>query len=293
MVAGRRALAAGTVGAVTALGLAAAVPSPALAGSNNVTATKGSDPTVLTGNQYECTLTSPQMTVNDGSEHGNVKLYTAPGANRFDVNVGGTRGYWNDAYLVEGNNPDGYSSEQCDGWGYGTADTVPVNSGRAGSLTATITMHTVNGFKGDAGFDIWLTGPSTAGKTGLTTADEEASTSTTEIMVWLNSPGIDRGQYDSLGYRYVDGRWWDVLYYTGHRADHPWNYIVFAAPLATSSAHTFTDHNIHLSTLIRYAADKGWVKTGSILQSIDAGFEWYEDTTGGTQIESYSLTGVN
>ncbi len=107
-------------------------------------------------------------------------------------------------------------------------------------------------------------------------------------MVWLNSSGINRGSYHSLGYHVIDGRRWDVLY-TGL---HPWQTVVFAAPLATSRAVTVTDHNIHLFTLIRYAADHGLVETGAELQAVDAGFEWYEDPTGGTQVEGYRLTGV-
>jgi hypothetical protein len=73
-------------------------------------------------------------------------------------------------------------------------------------------VHTAAGFEGDAGFDIWLTGPGTLTGYGTTAKMEEASVSTTEVMVWLNSPGIDRGGHDSLGYRTVEGRKWDVLY---------------------------------------------------------------------------------
>jgi len=61
---------------------------------------------------------------------------------------------------------------------------------------------------------------------------EESSSNTTEVMVWLNSPGIDRNEYHSLGYRVIDGRSWEVLYTLAHR----WRYVVFAAPLATSKA---------------------------------------------------------
>jgi len=39
---------------------------------------------------------------------------------------------------------------------------VPIPVGKAGPLTASIQLHTVAGFEGDAGFDIWLTGPGPA-----------------------------------------------------------------------------------------------------------------------------------
>ena len=105
---------------------------------------------------------------------------------------------------------------------------------------------------------------------------EESSSNTTEVMVWLNSPGINRHEYHSLGYRVIDGRSWEVLYTLAHL----WRYVVFAAPLATSKAVTITDHNIKLFDLIRFAADHGLVKKGAELQAVDAGFEGYEDPHG-------------
>lgn len=255
--------------------------------SNNVTGKDGHVPSVLTGSQYECARTNPEMTVNDGSEHGTVKLFTDPGHLKLDINSS-PQGAWQDAYISSGNNPDGYDSAQCNWLGVGKGYVVPVAEPSAGTLTASIQLHTVAGFAGDAGFDIWLTAPGTHTGYGTTAKMEEASSGSTEVMVWLNSPGIDRGEYTSLGYRKIDGREWDVLY-TGL---HPWRTVVFAAPLATSKAVTVTDHTIHLATLIQYATNLGLVKKGAELQAVDAGFEWYDDPTGGTQVESYSLTGV-
>src|SRR6202000_2422239 len=138
------------------------------------------------------------------------------------------------------------------------------------------------------GFAIWRTARGQYTGYGTTAAMEESSRNTTEVMVWLNSPGIDRNEYHPLGYRVIDGRSWEVLYTLGHT----WRYVVFAAPLATSKAVTITDHNIKLFDLIRFAADYGLVKQGAELQAIAACFEWYEDPTGGTQVEASSLTGV-
>ena len=59
-----------------------------------------------------------------------------------------------------GNNPDGYDSAQCNWLGVGKGYVIPVPAGRSGTLTASIKLHTVAGFAGDAGFDIWLTGRS-------------------------------------------------------------------------------------------------------------------------------------
>jgi hypothetical protein len=255
--------------------------------SKNVTGKDGHTPSTLVGDQYECSRTNPEMTIVDDSERGTVRLRTSPGHLTFDVNSS-PGGSWEDAYISAGNNPDGYDSAQCNWLGVGKGYVIPVNAGGAGTLTASIKLHTVAGFAGDAGFDIWLTGPGQHLGYGTTASMEEASSSSSEVMVWLNSPGINRGEYHSLGYRVIDGRSWEVLY-----ADpHPWRYVVFAAPLATSKAVTITDHNINLFDLIRFAADHGLVKTGAELQAVDAGFEWYEDPTGGTQVEAYSLTGV-
>jgi hypothetical protein len=283
---------------VTVATVVAAAPAPvpslmgiptlvAVGSSKNVTGKDGKVPSTLVGDQYECTRTNPEMTIVDDSERGTVRLGTDPGHLKFDIKSS-PGGHWQDAYISSGNNPDGYNSAQCNWLSVGKGYVVPIPVGKAGPLTASIQLHTVAGFEGDAGFDIWLTGPGQHTGYGTTSAMEEASSSSTEIMVWLNSPGIDRGEYHSLGYHTIDGRSWEVLY----AGLHPWRYVVFAAPLATSKAVTVTDHNIHLFTLIRFAADHGWLKAGAELQAVDAGFEWYEDPTGGTQVEAYSLTGV-
>ena len=255
--------------------------------SKNVTGKDGRVPSTLVGDQYECARTNPEMTIVDDSERGTVRLGTDPGHLKFDIKSS-PGGSWEDAYISAGNNPDGYDSAQCNWLGVGKGYVIPVPAGGAGTLTGSITLHTVAGFAGDAGFDIWLTGPGQHTGYGTTATMEESSSNTTEVMVWLNSPGIDRNEYHSLGYRVIDGRSWEVLYTLAHR----WRYVVFAAPLATSKAVTITDHNINLFDLIRFAADHGLVKTGAELQAVDAGFEWYEDPTGGTQVEAYSLTGV-
>ena len=281
---------------VTVAAVAAAAPAPALTpiptliaagNSKNVTGKDGRVPSTLVGDQYECARTNPEMTIVDDSERGTVRLGTDPGHLKFDIKSS-PQGSWEDAYISAGNNPDGYDSAQCNWLGVGKGYVIPVPAGKAGTLTASIQFHTVAGFAGDAGFDIWLTGPGQYTGYGTTAAMEEASSSATEVMVWLNSPGIDRHEYQSLGYRVIDGRSWEVLYSLAHR----WRYVVFAAPLATSKAVTVTAHNIKLFDLIRFAADHGLVKTGAELQAVDAGFEWYEDPAGGTQVEGYSLTGV-
>ena len=279
------------VAAVVAAAPARAVaPVPTLItspNSNNVTGKDGRVPSTLVGDQYECARTNPEMTIVDNSQRGTVRLGTDPGHLKFDVKSS-PGGSWEDAYISAGNNPDGYDSAQCNWLGVGKGYVIPVSAGGAGTLTASIKLHTVAGFAGDAGFDIWLTGPGQHTGYGTTAAMEESSSSTTEVMVWLNSPGIDRNEYHSLGYRVIDGRSWEVLYTLAHR----WKYVVFAAPLATSKAVTLTDHNIKLFDLIRFAADHGLVKKGAELQAVDAGFERYKDPTGGTQVEAYSLTGV-
>ena len=287
-------------GAVIAAGglLAANLSSAAFA--ENVTRGSGSDPTTLNGVEYECNLRTPQMTVVDGSMAGNVRLFTHPGRAGMDINNGGTPGHWNNAYLVAGVNPAGYDSTRCNAWGHGKSYQFPVAAAHAGPLhVGVIKMHTVAGFAGNGGFDIWLSAsrgralsgaPWTSGHATVT--DMQHSRAATEIMVWLNSPGIWRGQYASLGWVRIRTRIWQVLYYIGHSLRHPWNYIVFASPEATSKTTTFTVRNLDLQPLIRFAVRHGWVDRHALLQAIDAGFEWYADPTGGTQLMAYSLTGV-
>lgn len=273
------------------------VPVPAHAG--NVTQPLGKDPTTLIADQYECSLTNPQYTINAGAENGFVKLYTRPGTPFMDVNKPGSGG-WNDAYESAGVNPAGYDSTRCDNWGYGKSYKFPVALSDTGSINIKrVTMHTVHGFAGDGGVDMWIspsTGTTDEGvpwNSGWVTSKMlQHSKDVTEIMVWLNSPGIWRNQYRSLGWVTISTRTWQVLYYTSHSARHPWNYIVFAAPLATSRTITFTDRNLALSPLIQYAASKGWVTNNALLQNVDVGFEWYRSPVGGTQVRDLELTDV-
>ena len=159
-------LIAAAVVAVTAV--AAAAPARALAPvptliaagkSKNVTGKDGRVPSTLAGDQYECTRTNPEMTIVDDSERGTVWLGTDPGHLKFDVKSSPQRS-WEDAYISAGNNPDGYDSAQCNWLGVGKGYVIPVPAGGSGTLTASIKLHTVAGFAGDAGFDIWLTGRS-------------------------------------------------------------------------------------------------------------------------------------
>ena len=283
---------AAVVAVATVIAASVATASPAFAkGSHNVTGKNGKVPSVLRGDQYECARTSPEMTVVDDSDHGTVRLRTDPGHLKFDITAS-PGGHWEDAYISAGNNPYGYDSAQCDWLGVGKGYRIPVPAAKAGTLTASIKVHTADGFEGDAGLDIWLTGPGKDTGYGTTSKMEEDTVGSTEIMVWLNSPGIDRSGYPSIGYQYVDGRWWDVLYSKASSGGRKWTYVVFASSLATPKAATVTTRDIHVSKLIGFATSRGWVRKGAELQAVDAGFEWYEDPKDGTQVEGYSLTGV-
>ena len=149
------------VAAVVAAAPASALaPVPTLSTSphsNNVTGKDGRVPSTLVGDQYECARTNPEMTIVDDSQRGTVRLGTDPGHLKFDIKSS-PGGFWQDAYISAGNNPDGYDSAQCNWLGVGKGYVIPVPAGAAGTLTASIKLHTVAGFAGDAGFDIWLTG---------------------------------------------------------------------------------------------------------------------------------------
>ncbi len=72
--------------AVPALGSAAApAAAPPAPPSHNVTGKDGKVPSLLTGDQYECARTNPEMTIIDGSEVGTVRVGTNPGHLKFDV----------------------------------------------------------------------------------------------------------------------------------------------------------------------------------------------------------------
>ncbi len=259
--------------------------------SHNVT-NKGpgnSDPTELVGKQYECTMTDPEMTLTDDSENGTVSLISSPGSSSFSIASGGSLDYWNDAYLSTGNNSYGYNSAECNNYG-GHSLAFPVSYANLPGLSASTTMSTGNGFKGDAGFDIWLTGNGQYDSWGTTSKDIQGSENSTEVMVWLNSPGIDRGGYTKIGKETIGGITWNVFYYNKHRANHLWNYVVFATDDVNSSATTFTYQNIPLASMIGFTISKGLAESDPVVQSVNAGFEWSADPSSGTGVHSYSLS---
>lgn len=262
--------------AISALFLAA---SPPAAGSHNLTA---NTPTVVLGSgDYACTLTNPQYTAYSSD----ATVVAHPHTTSLDMNA--TSNEWSNAYLTTGYNPEGYDSQRCDAYGYGKSLRLPVSAGRAGTIPASISLYTNSNFVGNGGWDIWAT----LSPSAHTAAEETSSGNNTEIMVWVTHPGLG----DLLGDYYegnpvmhnvrIDGRYWDVLH-SGRTSWKPWQYVAFATPSANQG--NFTMNNVHLGVLLRWAADRGWIRKGATIQAIDAGFEGNE-STGGTKIKSYSL----
>ena len=140
-----------TVAAVVAAAPASALgPGPTLItspNSKNVTGKDGRVPSTLVGDQYECARTNPEMTIVNDSERGTVRLGTDPGHLKFDIKSS-PGGSWEDAYISAGNNPDGYDSAQCNWLGVGKGYVIPVPAGAAGTLTASIKLHTVARLRG-------------------------------------------------------------------------------------------------------------------------------------------------
>lgn len=255
------------------------VAHPTYAGSHNLTA---NIPTVvLSSGDYACTLTNPQYTAYSSD----ATVIDHPHTTNLDLNA--TFNYWSDAYLITGYNPAGYDSDRCAAYGYGRSQRLPVAEGAAGTIPASISLYTNRSFIGNGGWDIWAT----LNPAAHTAAEETSSGNNTEIMVWVTHPGLA----DLLGSYYegypvmhnvrIDGRYWDVIH-TGRSSWKPWEYVAFATPSANQG--NFTMKNVHLGVLLRWAADRGWIRKGATIQAIDAGFEGAE-TTGGTGIKSYSL----
>ncbi len=251
-----------------------AVAAPAYAG--NVTPAHR---TVLTPGQYACTLANPQYTVYARGS----KVVLHEHANKFDMNASYQQ--WANSYLITGYNPASYNSQSCDAYGYGRAQPLPLPVSKAGPLTTSIHLRTRGDFTGDGGYDVWLTRSPAA----HSYQDMTSSPDNTELMVWVEHPGIGIGDYYcgiSVAHNvHVDGRNWDILH-AGRTRWHRWEYLVFATEGVNRG--DFTMRNIHLGTLIRWGVAHGYVKRGDTIQAIDAGFEGHA-LAGGASVRGYRL----
>lgn len=252
---------------------------PANASSHNITANTPS--VVLSSGDYACTLTNPQYTAYSAG----ATVISRPHTTGLDMKA--TSGYWSNAYLTAGYNPDGYDSERCDAYGYGKSLALPVPVAAAEAMRASISLHTNRSFVGNGGWDIWVT----LNPADHTAAEEASSGNNTEIMVWVTHPGLADllgnyyGGYPVMHNVRIDGRYWEVLH-AGRSPSKKWEYVAFATPSANQG--NFTMNDVHLGVLLKWAADRGWIRKGATIQAVDAGFEGGE-TTGGTAIKSYSL----
>jgi hypothetical protein len=286
----RRLAAIGILAATVAIVPVVLCAAPARAGIEPSTSTR------ISGmHGKECTSTSPQYMINAGG----AVLRTYPGHRLFTV-LSAPSGTWIDPYITVGYN-DSVPSTMCDAHALLNGkyadpgdDKLPARLGHIGRIKAGVRDYTPGDFRGDSGFDIWLTA-----NPAHTSYDELARQggSTTEVMIWLNHPGLSVQSPSLLYYPVtIDGKRWRVqiaLASQGHRsASHPdgWNVVDFIAP-KVANGYT-TDIGLTLNGFLTYAISHGWLKPHDYLMSVNQGFEF---TSGGAgaAVKGYSLTGIN
>lgn len=282
--AGRRAV----LGAV-AIGAATAVAAPAFAGVTP-SVVMGSGTTSISGSESACSLTSP---IDYLIHAGNASLGLRPGSTWFHATHTGANGPWEDPYLTAGYNGSLNTSYYCTTrvGRPGQAYALPVKNGQQGHIVATVNDWTSPNFRGDSGFDLWFE-PSAADTTY--SQMQNGGNASTEIMVWLNHPGLNV-QSSSLRYyrTKVGGHWWRVgvgLASRGHgrSASHPqgWTVVNFIAPQYRNG--TVTARNLLLNAFASYAISKGWLRASDYWMAINEGFEF---TQGSATAESFTMTG--
>jgi hypothetical protein len=255
-------------------------------------------PNQISGNNgnksWTCSFTNPEYMIHAGG----ATLKVQPGTDKFTV-TSAPAGKISDPYISTGydvsldstlcNNrelPGGKNK-------YGKSYAMPVRLGKQGHIIASVHDVTSSNSIGDTGFDIWFT--SSLSDNTYTKMADGGSTST-EIMIWLNHPGLST-QSSNLSYYPVriDGRWWQVAYNLaanghGKNGQHPdgWNVIYFIAPQISNG--NVVIHNLLLNSFFSYAISHGWLLNNDYLMAIDQGGEIIGQ--GAMSVNGYTLTGV-
>lgn len=248
-----------------------------------------STPVTLYGNDRACTRTQPEYLVHAGG----AVVRTQSGTTRFSVVKADAPGYrgMSAPYVTAGYNSS-LNSGLCNNRAYhgaynSRAYAVPVKLGRQGRPVASVHDITSSGFRGDSGFDIWLTA-SAADSTYAKMTNGGAGT--TEIMIWLNSVGLPAPRSYGVS---IDGRKWGVI--TGLAANGHgrtagragWNVVNFIAPDHRNG--NVSAVNLDLNPFMSYAIRHGWLRQSSTLESVNQGFEI---TAGTAEVAGYVLNGL-
>lgn len=276
------------------IGAATAVGAPAFAGVRP-SVVMASGTTSISGSESACSLTNPEYLIHAGRASLNLR----PGSTWFHATHIGANGYWEDPYMTAGYNGGLGTAYYCDGreipgsgGQYGQAYALPVKIGKQGHIVATVKDWTSSAFRGDSGFDIWFEPSASDTSYAQMVNGGDAST---EIMIWLNHPGL-RVQSSSLRYyrTRIDGRWWRVEVGKasaghGRTASHPrgWTVVNFIAPQYTNG--NVTVHNLVLNSFGSYAIAHGWLRASDYWMGINNGFEM---TQGSATAESFTMTGA-
>lgn len=276
-----------------AIGIGVTVATPASAGVGP-SAVMASGTGSISGSNSACTLTDPEYLIHAGR----ASLSLRPKATYFHATHVGTKGLWEDPYMTAGYNGGLGTAYYCNGreipgsgGKYGRAYKLPVKIGKQGHIVATVNSWTSAAFRGDSGFDIWFE-PS-ASDTSYAQMQNGGNAST-EIMIWLNHPGL-RVQSSNLRYyrTRIDGRWWRVEVGKasaghGRTSSHPhgWTVVNFIAPQYKNG--NVVVHNLVLNSFGSYAIHHGWLRASDYWMGINEGFEF---TQGSATAQRFIMTG--
>ena len=233
----------------------------------------------LSGNQTACTLTNPEYTLNPGGSYMRIKQgHVGFSASHAKGTV------WNDPYITAGYNKS-INSQACNSHATisgvkGKSYPLPAKLGRAaGRYYASVRNWTSSNFKGDTGFDIWLTrNPS---NTSLSKMLDDGK-HTSEIMVWVSHPHLYT--YHSRGSVVIAHHRWDVIRSVANGTNKHWLRVFFISQ--DNRTGTVAMNNLYLNTFLSYAIRAGYLNPRAYLMSIDEGGEFL---SGRMTADSYSL----
>lgn len=249
--------------------------------------------TAISGGGWTCSRTQPEYMIHAGGS----EISVQQNSYKFRILKAGTNagGQFADPYITAGYG-GGLNATLCNSREYhGAYDSrayaLPVKLGKQGHPVSSVHDVTSSTFRGDAGFDMWLTNSTTRNTYALMT---NGGSSTTEIMIWLSHPNLGT-QSSNLRYYPVtiDGRRWKVtvgLAANGHGRTSTragWNVVNFIAPQVSNG--NVTIHNLQLNPFMSYAINHGWLRASSYLMSVNQGFEISRGTA---SVAGYVLTGL-
>ena len=147
---------------------------------------------------------------------------------------------------------------------------LPVSDSRFGTIATSVSMsYPNNGSVYDASYDIWFD----------PTARTDGQNTGAELMVWLNHTGSVHAAGSQVGTVSIAGATWDVWF-----GNFGWNIVSYVRQSPVSSI------NFNVASFYRDMVNRGYAQNSWYITSVQAGFEpWVNGTGLAVNNFSYSI----